>query len=148
MEKFWASILVFPILMWYSFHGVLDRDFKIRQQAVENLVYQYTQVAAKKGVLYTSVYSELNDKLSVFGNFDIKVTAEKFTGSAEAPELIKDTEVIGNDLRKQGYDIISIYAESYNSHPLGRLYRMTPFGSASGAEADIRYFAKASVYIQ
>ena len=59
MEKFWASLLVIPIFMWYSFHAVLDRDFRIRQQTVENIVYQYTQVAAKKGALYSSVYNEM-----------------------------------------------------------------------------------------
>ncbi len=148
MEKFWASLLVIPIFMWYSFHAVLDRDFKIRQQAVENIVYQYTQVAAKKGTLYNSVYNEMEGKLSKFGVFDINVSAEKFTGTSDIPEIITNTEVIDKDIRTEGYDIINIYVESQNEHPLGRLYEVTPFGTKSGAEADIRYFAKASVYIQ
>ncbi|HYE82542.1 MAG TPA: hypothetical protein VEG39_10325 [Clostridia bacterium] len=148
MEKFWASLLVIPIFTWYSFHAVLDRDFKIRQQAVENVVYQYTQVAAKKGVLYDSVYNELESRLSSFGTFDISVTAEKFTGTSDTPEVIEDPEVIGENLRSLGYDIINVYVESRNEHPLGRLYEITPFGTKSGAEADIRHFAKASVYIQ
>lgn len=148
MEKFWASLLVIPVLMWYSFHATLDRDYKIRQQAVENIVYQYTQIAAKKGALYNSVYLELEHKLGSFGVFDIIVSAEKFTAAKDTPEVIADMEVIGKDLRTEGYDIINIYAESQNEHPLGRLYEITPFGTKSGAEADIRYFAKASVYIQ
>lgn len=148
MEKFWASLLVIPVFMWYSFHAVLDRDFKIRQQAVENIVYQYTQIAAKKGVLYESVYREMEDKLSRFGEFDIYLNAEKFTGSGYVPEVIEGMGVIGIDLRELGYDIINIYAVSRNEHPLGRLYKVTPFGTRSGAEADIRHFAKASVYIQ
>jgi hypothetical protein len=148
MEKFWASLLVIPIFMWYSFHAVLDRDFKIRQQAVENIVYQYTQVAAKKGVLYNSVYDEMKNKLYKHGIFEISVTAEKFTGTSDIPEIIADTEVIGKDLRSKGYDIINIFVESENEHPLGKLYEVTPFGTKSGVEADIRYFAKASVYIQ
>jgi hypothetical protein len=148
MEKFWASLLVIPIFMWYSFHAVLDRDFRIRQQTVENIVYQYTQVAAKKGALYNSVYNEMEDRLSRFGVFDISVTAEKFTGISDTPEIIIGSEVIGKDLRSEGYDIINIYVESYNEHPLGRLYEVTPFGTKSGAEADIRHFGKASVYIQ
>lgn len=148
MEKFWASLLVIPIFMWFSFHAVLDRDFRIRQQTVENIVYQYTQVAAKKGAFYNSVYEEMENKLSKFGVFDISVTAEKFTGTSDTPKLIEGDEVIGKDLRSEGYDIINIYAESYNEHPLGRLYEVTPFGTKSGAEADIRYFGKASVYIQ
>ncbi|HYE08805.1 MAG TPA: hypothetical protein VEF53_01350 [Patescibacteria group bacterium] len=148
MEKFWASLLVIPIFMWYSFHAVLDRDFKIRQQSVENIVYQYTQVAAKKGALYNSVYDEMGDRLSSFGEFDISVSAEKFTSTSDTPEVIADLEVINKDLRSLGYDIINIYVESQNEHPLGRLYEVTPFGTKSGAEADIRYFAKASVYIQ
>jgi hypothetical protein len=148
MEKFWASLLVIPIFTWYSFHAVLDRDFKIRQLAVENIVYQYTQVAAKKGALYSSVYNEMQDKLSRFGVFDIYVSAEKFTGTNDIPETIDGSEIIGRDLRSTGYDIINIYVESQNEHPLGRLYEITPFGTKSGAEADIRYFAKASVYIQ
>lgn len=148
MEKFWASLLVIPIFMWYSFHAVLDRDFKIRQQAVENIVYQYTQVAAKKGFLYNSVYEEMKDKLYNHGKFEINVTAEKFTGTGGAPEIMADAEVIGKDLRSMGYDIINIYVIAEKEHPLGRLYEVTPFGTASGVEADIRYFAKASVYIQ
>ncbi|KUO74474.1 MAG: hypothetical protein APF77_03200 [Clostridia bacterium BRH_c25] len=148
MEKFWASLLVIPIFTWYSFHAVLDRDFKIRQQMVENTVYQYTQVSAKKGALYNSVYNELEHSLSRFGIFDISVTAEKFTGTTDTPEVIAGSQVIGKDLRSEGYDIINIYVEFQNKHPLGRLYEITPFGTKSGAEADIRYFAKASVYIQ
>lgn len=148
MEKFWASILVIPIFMWYSFHAVLDRDFKIRQQTIENIVYQYTQIAAKKGTLYNSVYNELEDKLSRFGVFDINVTAEKFTGTNDSPNVIADLEIVGKNLRLEGYDIINIYVVSQNEHPLGRLYEVTPFGTGSGAEADIRHFAKASVYIQ
>lgn len=148
MEKFWASLLVIPIFMWFSFHAVLDRDFRIRQQTVENIVYQYTQVAAKKGAFYNSVYEEMENKLSRFGVFDISVTAEKFTDTSDTPKLIEGDEVIGKDLRSEGYDIINICAESYNEHPLGRLYEVTPFGTKSGAEADIRYFGKASVYIQ
>jgi hypothetical protein len=148
MEKFWASLLIIPIFMWYSFHAVLDRDFKIRQQAVENIVYQYTQVAAKKGALYNSVYDEMENKLNKYGEFEISVSAEKFTGVSETPEVIANIDVIGKSLRSAGYDIINIYVESHNEHPLGRLYEVTPFGTRSGAEADIRYFAKASVYIQ
>ena len=148
MEKFWASFLVIPIFMWYSYHAVLDRDFRIRQQTIENVVYQYTQVAAKKGALYNSVYNELEIRLSRFGVFDIDVTAEKFTGMNDSPKVLRDLEVIGKDLRSEGYDIINIYVESQNEHPLGRLYQITPFGTKSGAQADIRYFAKASVYIQ
>ncbi|HYF75323.1 MAG TPA: hypothetical protein VD757_01940 [Candidatus Nitrosocosmicus sp.] len=148
MEKFWASLLVIPIFMWYSFHAALDRDFKIRQQAVENIVYQFTQVAAKKGALYTSVYSEMVQSLSSFGDFDITISAEKFTGNSSIPQVAEGSSVIGRDLRKEGYDIINIYAESLREHPLGRLYEFTPFGTKSGAEIDIRHFAKASVYIQ
>lgn len=148
MEKFWASILVIPIFMWYSFHAVLERDFRIKQQTVENFVYQYTQIAAKKGILYDSVYNELEDKLSRFGVFDVTVTAEKFNSTGDRPEIAAGSEVIGRDLRSEGYDIINIYVESLNVHPLGRLYEITPFGGSSGAEADIRFFAKAAVYIQ
>ena len=148
MEKFWASLLVIPIFVRYSFHAVLDRDFKIGQQAVENIVYQYTQVAAKKGALYNSVYNEMEDRLSRFGAFDIAVTAERFAGTSDTPEVIRGDEVIGKDLRSEGYDIINVYVESRNEHPLGRLYEITPFGTKSGSKADIRYFGKASVYIQ
>jgi hypothetical protein len=148
MEKFWASLLVIPVFMWYSFHAVLDRDFKIRQQAVEGIVYQYTQVAAKKGVLYESVYSELTEKLSHFGEFEIELRAERFTGSSDSPELLEGMDVIGEDLRRAGYDIISIYAVSIKEHPLGRLYEVTPFGTRSGANADLRHYAYASAYIQ
>lgn len=148
MEKFWASILVIPVFMWYSYHSVLERDFRIRQQTVENIVYQYTQIAAKKGSMYNSVYEELEGKLEGFGDFSIAVMAEKFNGNNDMPEVLTGSQVIGKDLRKDGYDIINIYAESLKEHPLGRLYDITPFGGSSGAEAEVRIFARASVYIQ
>jgi len=148
MEKFWAALLVIPVLMWYSFHSVLDRDFKIKQQAIENIVYQYTQIAAKKGALYESVYAEMEQRLKAFGEFDIAVSAEKYTGNSNTPEVIVNDAVVGRELRSQGYDIINIYAEGRKEHPLGRLYELTPFGTPSGVFTDIRFFAKASVYIQ
>jgi len=148
MEKFWASILVIPIFMWYSYHAVLERDFRIRQQTVENIVYQYTQIAAKKGSLYNSVYEELEGKLSRFGDFSIGVMAEKFSGNNAMPEVLTGSQAIGKDLRSDGYDIINIYAESMKEHPLGKLYEITPFGGNSSAEAEIKIFARASVYIQ
>lgn len=148
MEKFWASILVIPIFMWYSYHSVLEQDFRIRQQTVENIVYQYTQIAAKKGSLYNSVYGELERKLEGFGDFSIGVMAEKFSGSNDIPVVITGSQVIGKDLRTDGYDIINIYVESLKEHPLGRLYDITPFGGSSGAGSKIRIFARASVYIQ
>lgn len=148
MEKFWASLIIIPIFTWYSFQAVLDRDFKIKQQAVENIVYQYTQIAAKKGALYDSVYMELEKRLSRYGVFEITLSAERYGSAGSTPEVITGSEVINRQLRSEGYDIINIYAECYNEHPLGRLYELTPFGSRSGVEADIRHFAKASVYIQ
>ena len=127
MEKFWASLIVIPIFTWYSFHAVLDRDFRIRQQVVENIVYQYTQIAAKR-VPYSSVYNEMEERLSRFGTFDISLTAERFTGK-ELLSNRREEAIIGRDLRSEGYDIINIYAESRNEHPLGRLYEITPFGT-------------------
>lgn len=148
MEKFWASLLVLPMFIWFSFHQVLDRDFKLRQQAVENIVYQYTQIAAKKGALYESVYGELLEKLKPFGAFEINVSAEKYRGNSSVPELISNSEVIGKDLRSEGYDIINIYVEGQNRHPIAGLYEKTPLGSGVSGAFDIRIFAKASVYIQ
>mgnify|MGYP001166079138 CR=1 FL=1 len=148
MEKFWAALLVIPVFTWYSFHAVLDRDFRIKQQLVENTVYQYTQIAAKKGALYESVYDEMTDKLLKFGEFKISITAERFTGTNDIPEVISGSDIVGRDLRAEGYDIINVYVEYLKEHPLGRLYELTPFSTRSGIEADIRHFAKASVYIQ
>lgn len=148
MEKFWASLLVLPMLLWFSFHSVLERDFRIRQQAVENIVYQYTQIAAKKGALYESVYTELQERLKPFGVFEINVSAEKYPGNSTAPVLITNSEVIGKNLRSDGYDIINIYVECKSEHPISRLYETTPFGSKAVNTCDIRLLAKASVYIQ
>ncbi len=148
MEKFWASLLVMPLLTWFSFHGTLDRDFKIRQQSVENIVYQYTQIAAKKGALYESVYNELQERLKPFGIFDISVSAEKYRGNTDQPQLISNMSVIGRELREEGYDIINIYVKCKTRHPLSRLYEMTPLGQSISGAYDIRLYGKASVYIQ
>lgn len=148
MEKFWASLLIIPIFVWYSYAFALDRDYKIKQQMVENVVYQYTQIAAKKGVLYDSVYNEMENKLSRFGVFDISVSAEKYVGESSMPVIVANSDVVNKNLRDEGFDIINIYVQSQNVHPLGRLYEMTPFGTFTGSSCEMRYFAKASVYIQ
>lgn len=148
MEKFWASLLVIPIFMWYSFNFALDRDFKIKQQLVQNTVYQYTQIAAKKGMLYDSVYNEMETKLNRLGAFDISVSAEKFTIGSDTPVVITNEDVINKNLREEGFDIINIYVRSRNEHPLSRLYEITPYGTSTGQDCDIRFFGKAAVYIQ
>lgn len=150
MDDFWAAIIVIAFISWSVFTGQLDRDFDLKQKQIESITYRYTQIAAKKGTLYSSVYNEFENKLSLYGDFDIYITAEKYTGNNTIPEIINnhDTTIIGMDLRNEGYDVINVYVENTKRHPLSRLYELSPLGIITGKSYDIRLVSKASVFIQ
>ncbi|MDF2522286.1 MAG: hypothetical protein K0R84_2914 [Clostridia bacterium] len=146
MHNFWAALLVLPIFTWYSMFTVLDRNYTLAQQDVENIVYQYTQIAAKKGILYEEVLEEMDKNLSKYGEHEIYISAESFSGDGE-PERLEAWDVVDTDLREQGYDLINISVIYDERHPVSVMYEYSVFGTPNGETRNFSLFGKASSYI-
>jgi hypothetical protein len=119
----------------------------LAQQDVENIVYQYTQIAAKKGVLYKSVLTEMNEELNKYGGHEIFITAERFDGGADSTK-VEAWDVVDKDLRKQGYDILNITVIYDERHPVSVMYEYSVFGTPNGQTRNFSLFGKASSYIR
>jgi hypothetical protein len=126
---------------------VLDRNYTLAQQDVENIVYQYTQIAAKKGMLYESVLSDMEEQLSKYGDHEMFLEAERFESGGESV-LLEGMAIINHDLRKQGYDLISITVIYNKRHPVSLLYEYSVFGVPKSKSYDFMLFGKASSYIR
>ncbi len=147
MQNFWAVLVVLPIFTWYSMFTVLDRNYTIAQQDVENIVYQYTQIAAKKGVLYKSVLEEMDKNLSKYGEHEIYITAEKFVGNDE-PVKLEGWQAVDAELREQGYDLLNITVTYTKRHPVSVMYEYSVFGTPNNKSYNFVLFGKASSYIR
>jgi hypothetical protein len=147
MQNFWAVLVVLPIFTWYSMFTVLDRNYTLAQQDVENIVYQYTQVAAKKGILYESVLSDMEEQLSKYGNYEMYIKAERFEGNGE-PIILEGMTTVNYDLRKKGYDLISIAVIYDKRHPVSIMYEYSVFGTPNSKNYNFTLFGKASSYIR
>lgn len=143
MEDFFPAIIVTIILMWFMFSMSLTYNYDIVQQDVENIVFQYTQIASKKGILQESVYEEMIGKIEKYGTFDIYLTAEKFNGASKTE--LKGDSVIDRNLREEGYDLLTITAIAKKRHPISLLYSLNMFMRPNGNDYDIRLFGRACV---
>jgi hypothetical protein len=147
MQNFWAVLVILPIFTWYSLFTVLDRNYCIAQQDVENIVYQYTQIAAKKGVLYSSVLREMEKQLSKYGEHEILIEAEKFEGNI-APIVIQGLDIVDMNLREQGFDLLNLSVVYTKRHPVSVLYEYSVFGTPTNKSYSFILFGKASCYIR
>ncbi|MFZ5352211.1 MAG: hypothetical protein ACOZCL_05740 [Bacillota bacterium] len=147
MQNYLAALIIIPVITWYSMFGVLDRNYKLAQQDIENTVYTYTQIAAKKGVIYKSVFDEMCSKLDKYGEYEVYLKAERFEESAEVIKL-EGWSIIDADLRNQGYDLINITVVYTKRHPVSVLYEYSVFGTPNGKKYDFRLTARACSYIQ
>ena len=147
MHNFWAVLVVLPIFTWYSMFTVLDRNYTLAQQDVENIVYQYTQIAAKKGILYESVLNDMQEQLSKYGEYEIFIKAERFQGNSE-PVIIDGSKALNYDLREQGYDLINITVVYNKRHPISIMYEFTIWGAPNSKSYNFTLFGKASSYIR
>lgn len=143
MEDFIPAIIIIAILTWFTFTISLTYNFDIVQQDVENIVFQYTQIAAKKGILHESVYDEMIKKLDKYGSFNIYLKAEKFDGSIVTE--LEGESIINRDLRAEGYDLLTIAVVAHKKHPVNLLYSLNMFMVPNGKDLDIRLFGKACV---
>jgi hypothetical protein len=147
MHNFWAVLVVLPIFTWYSMFTVLDRNYTIAQQDVENIVYQYTQVSAKKGILFESVLNDMEEQLSKYGEYEVFIKAEKFQENND-PFILEGMSAVNYDLRKQGYDLINIIVIYKKRHPVSIMYEYSVLGAPNSKSYDFTLFGKASSYIR
>jgi hypothetical protein len=120
----------------------LTYNFDIIQQDVENIVFKYTQIAAKKGCLYRSVYDEMVKKIEKYGTFEIALKAESFNGGTIT--VLEGEDIIDRNLRDEGYDLLTISVMAVKKHPLSIMYSMNMFMKPTGKDYDIRLCGYAS----
>ena len=142
LEDFFPAIIILCVLTFFMFAVSLTYNFDIIQQDVENIVFQYTQIAAKKGCLHQSVYDEMVRKIEKYGTFDIYLKAESFNGSTITE--IEGADVIDRNLRDEGYDLLTISVMAQKRHPVNIMYSMNIFMLPNGKDLDIRLCGKAS----
>lgn len=145
MQNFWAVLVVLPIFTWYSMFAVLDRNYTIAQQDVENIVYEYTQIAGKKGMLYEAVLEEMDEKLSKYGAHEVFISAERFEVGQD-PTVVEGWSLIDTDLRE--YDLINITVLYTKRHPVSVMYEFNVFGTPNGQTHEFTLFGNASSYIR
>ncbi|HAN09727.1 MAG TPA: hypothetical protein DCP90_03840 [Clostridiales bacterium] len=123
MKDLVAGTIILIVLFGLLSRIVVERDYKIKEIQVEDIVYTYTQVASKKGMLTTSMYKEMSKKLGVMGAFYINIKAEKFFKDSEIPlEIEGEKTIVGVDLRNEGFDILTITAIAKSNHVLNVFY--------------------------
>ena len=128
---------------WFNINTGLSNDYSTREQAVNNICYRYTQTASDLGVLTQPMFDEFSSKISLYGEFDIKIVAERFENDGSKTQL-EGSSVIGLDLRENNYQIVSIYAEAKKRHPLSAVYKMFPFNY----DVEYRLIGYSSAYVQ
>ncbi len=134
------------ILAWMMFFYQGSVDFQVRQQAVGNIVYRYAQTAGKKGILNDTIYQDLGDKLSLYGDYEIQILAEKF--NTDGVIALNSDAVINYDLRENNFDILTIYVISKKEHWLDQVIEKSPFGKTDTSRLQYHIIAKSAVYIQ
>lgn len=143
MDEAWTATFMFFIFGWCCFFIQGDRDYTVRQQAINNATYRYAQVVSKKGELSPIIDSEITDTFKIYGDYEVTYQAEKFDG--DTLTKLKGTDVIGRDLRAEGFDIIKIHVVSNKNHYLTSLFKMSPMGKA---DVPYKIAAQSSAYIQ
>ena len=123
MKDLVAGTIIVIVLFGLLARIVVERDYKIKERQVEDIVYTYTQVASKNGMLSASMYEEMTKKLGALAVFNINVSAEKFVTDSDNPLEIEGTKVIlDKDLRNEGFDILTITAIAKSNHMLNAFY--------------------------
>ncbi|MGE5629803.1 MAG: hypothetical protein ACM3TR_01760 [Caulobacteraceae bacterium] len=143
MEDFYPAIIVLIILTYFTLCVGLSYSYDIVQQDVENIVFQYTQIAAKKGIMYQSVYDEMISRLDKYGSFTPYIKAEKFSDGSIY--TLEGKQVLDIDLREEGYDLLTITVVYDKKHPVNLVYSLNFFMLPNGKDYDIRLFGKACV---
>lgn len=145
-KSFWVAGLMLPVLLWFSFHFVLQENYRIRQTYIENVIYEYTQIMAKAGTAKWKTLDNMYLKLENQGRFDTYISAEKV--SQEVPVTISGLEVFERDLRGEGYEVLRLTVIFRGGHPLGTLYRRVFFLGGTSGVNEMNLGATSSAYLQ
>lgn len=137
--------LFIMIFGWCSLYVLGFMNLYTTQQAVSTTVYQYTQIAGKKGSLNSTIYNDLKTKMDKIGNYRISIKAEKYNRDGSKENIVNDL-VIDTDLRELGYDVLTIYVESNHNHWLSKLCQLNFIGGSFDYEYKIA--TASAVYIQ
>lgn len=142
MQDILASILFVIFFAWSTYFMQGDRDYSTQTQALSNITYRYTQTAGKKGELTEAIYQDLEKAINLYGEYEIKVIAERYEEDNTTTKIEGDA-IVGYDLRENEFDILTVYVEGKNQHWLGTVQKLL-----SGADADYKIVTKSSVFIQ
>ena len=140
------ATLLFIIFAWGASFFVASSNFDAQTQKATELTYNYTQLAAKKGSLTSTMYNELKTSLSKFGDFDIYAKAERYNSDG-TKSTIEGASLLNYDLRENDYDTLQIHARSSKDHGLTYFYKMAIFGATDFASS-VRVNTQAASYIQ
>ena len=143
---FWVSALIIPILLWFSFFFVLQENFRISQLYVENTVYEYSQLVAKKGTLYKDTFDRMYQKLRKMGEVDVYLSV--FREDPQGQISDHGYGLLDKDLRQEGYDYFKITVIYKNQHPLTAVLNQNFFHGQGLRSSEITLGASSSCYIQ
>lgn len=143
MKEVLGLALIILLVSWNSFRDFGQRDYEIRQNNVSNIVYNFTQVAAKRGTLYESAYDDLEKQLERYGDFEILLRAEKHQADGTTHAL-ENESVVNFDLRKNEYDLITIYVVDKKDLFLNRVYGAYPMN----IETNYKVVSQSCSYIE
>jgi hypothetical protein len=89
----------------------------------------------------------MEEQLSKYGNYEMYIKAERFEGNGE-PIILEGMTTVNYDLRKKGYDLISITVIYDKRHPVSIMYEYSVFGTPNSKNYNFTLFGKASSYIR
>lgn len=146
MDQFMPATILFIIFAWGASFFVATSNYDAQIQKANEITYNYTQLAAKKGELTSGMYSELKNSLAKFGEFDIYAWAERHNSNG-SKTIVEGSALLNYDLRENDFDIIQIHARSKKDHALTYFYKMAIFGATSFTSS-IRVNTQAASYVQ
>jgi len=118
----------------------------MQQLYIENTVFEYTQLVAKKGCFYKVTFDEMYGKLKSGGFFDVYLTATKQGAAGETIE--SGYKIIDKNLRGEGYDKFEITVLYRKQHPLTALLKQNFFFGGNGNQGEITLGASSCGFIQ
>lgn len=145
-KGFWACGILLPILLWFSFFFVLQENFRVRQLYIENTVFEYTQLVAKKGSFHKATFNEMYEKLKSNGAFEVYMTTTKQRASGAVVE--SGYTLLNRNLREEGFDKIEITVVYTKKHPLSAVLNHNFFFGEGERNGDIILGASSSCLIQ
>lgn len=145
-RNFTVAAIIIPVLMWFAFFLVLQENFKVRQVFLDNLVYRQAIVASKNGVITRTSFDELFNSTKKMGGAEIYLKAIKHIEDEDFTE--EGFQLIGRNLREEGFDELSIFLVMRKPHPMSALFRINMFMGATESSNEFIQSAICTLEIQ